>query len=325
MSVSTIGIFTSGGDAPGMNAAIRATTRAAIQKGIKVYGIMRGYEGMIDGEIIPLESNSVSNIIHRGGTILKTARSARFMTEEGMSAAAGQLKKLNINGLVAIGGDGTFRGALEFYQRSGIPTIGLPGTIDNDLYGTDFTIGYDSAINTAMEAIDKIRDTADAHNRLFFVEVMGRDAGFIALRCGIATGAEAVLIPESKTSIEELIGILESGKRRKKSSGIVVVAEGDEEGGAFAVARKVREKFNYYDTRVTIIGHIQRGGNPSCMDRVLASRLGVAAIDKFLEGKKNGMLGVMHRDIIFTPFEMATKHHEEVSPYLLNLAKILST
>jgi 6-phosphofructokinase 1 len=323
--IKNIGVFTSGGDSPGMNAAIRAVVRSGIYHGLKVFGIYRGYEGLIEGDIVEMQSHSVSNIIHRGGTILKTARSKRFMTMEGMVQANEQLKKHNINGIVAIGGDGTFRGALEFNKHFDIPFIGLPGTIDNDLYGTDFTIGYDTAINTAMEAIDKIRDTAAAHNRLFFVEVMGRDAGFIALRSGISTGAEAILIPESPLSIDQLIEKLQTGWKRKKSSMIVIVAEGDEEGGAFEVARKVKEKFNEYDTRVSVLGHMQRGGNPSCADRVLASRLGIAAVEALIEGKVNVMAGVMHRDIVYTPFEKATKHNLEISTYLTRLADILAT
>lgn len=324
-NIKSIGVFTSGGDAPGMNAAVRAVVRTGIYHGLKVFGIMRGYEGLIDGDIFEMESRSVSNIIHRGGTILKTARSERFMTKEGMQTANEQITKFGIDAIVALGGDGTFRGADEFNKLFDIPFIGLPCTIDNDLYGTDNTIGYDTAINTAMEAIDKIRDTADSHNRLFFIEVMGRDAGFIAMRSGIATGAEAILIPESPLSIDQLINKLERGWQRKKSSGIVVIAEGDEEGGAFEVARKVKEKFDHYDTRVSVIGHMQRGGNPTCQDRVLASRLGLAAVEGLLDGKKNVMVGVMHHDVIFTPFSRATKHNLEISPYLMKLAVVLST
>ncbi len=323
-NIKSIGIFTSGGDAPGMNAAIRAVVRTAVYNGVKVYGIMRGYEGFIDGEIFEMQSRSVSNIIHRGGTILKTARSKRFMTEEGMAAAYENIRKHGIDAIVALGGDGTFRGALEFNSHYDVPFIGLPCTIDNDLYGTDNTIGYDTAINTAMEAIDKIRDTADSHNRLFFVEVMGRDAGFIAMRSGIATGAEAILIPESPLSIDQLIAKLERGWQRKKSSGIVVVAEGEEEGGAFEVAKKVKEKFNQYDTRVSVIGHMQRGGNPTCQDRVLASRLGLSAVEALLDGKKNLMVGVMHHSVTYTPFTKATKHNLEISPFLMKLATVLS-
>jgi len=324
-NINSIGVFTSGGDSPGMNAAIRAVVRASIYYKKKVFGIYRGYEGLIEGEIEELTSYSVSNIIHRGGTILKTARSQRFHTKEGMDQAEAQLKKFGIDAIVALGGDGTFRGALDFNRFHDIPFIGVPCTIDNDLFGTDFTIGYDTAINTAMEAIDKIRDTAAAHNRLFFVEVMGRDAGFIAMRSGISTGAEAILIPESPLSVDQLIEKLETGWKRKKTSVIVVVAEGDEEGGAFKVAEKVKAKFNNYDTRVSVIGHMQRGGNPSCHDRVLASRLGLAAVESLLEGRRNVMVGVMHRDIVHTPFDRATKHHLEVSPYLTRLAEVLAT
>lgn len=323
--IKSIGVFTSGGDAPGMNAAIRAVVRTAIYYGLKVFGIHRGYEGMIDGEIEEMKSYSVSNIIHHGGTILKTARSARFMTKEGMDLAFEQLKKHSIDAIIALGGDGTFRGAYEFDQNHNIPSIGIPCTIDNDLYGTDFTIGYDTAINTAMEAIDKIRDTAAAHNRLFFIEVMGRDAGFIAMRSGIATGAEAILIPESKLSVDQLIERLETGWQRQKTSCIVVVAEGDAEGDAFQLAEKVRKRFDHYDTRVAVIGHIQRGGSPTCSDRVLASRLGLAAVEAVLEGRNNVMVGVMHRDIIYTPYANATKHNLEISPYLSKLAEVLST
>ncbi|MEI7801337.1 MAG: 6-phosphofructokinase, partial [Bacteroidota bacterium] len=295
-----IGVFTSGGDSPGMNAAIRAVVRSAVFNNFEVIGIRRGFEGMIDGDFIEMKSESVSNIIQRGGTILKTARSKRFITPEGMSMAAESLRKHNIDGLVALGGDGTFRGCFEFRMRENISSIGVPCTIDNDLYGTDFTIGYDTAINTAMEAIDKIRDTADSHNRLFFIEVMGRDAGFIALRSGIGGGAEAILVPETKTDIPHLISILEKGWKRNKSSSIVVVAEGDEAGGAYSIAKKVKEHFDYYDTRVSILGHMQRGGNPTCMDRVLASRLGVAAVEALIDGKENVMVGVNHRDIEYT-------------------------
>ncbi|MFN9496331.1 MAG: 6-phosphofructokinase [Bacteroidota bacterium] len=320
----SIAVFTSGGDSPGMNAAVRAVVRSAIYFGLRVYGIRRGYEGMIDGDIYEMRSQDVSNIIQRGGTILKTARSERFRTPEGMSQAFENLKKHNINGIVALGGDGTFKGCLEFNKVHDIQCIGVPCTIDNDLFGTDFTIGYDTAINTALDAIDKIRDTADSHNRLFFVEVMGRDAGFIAMRTGIGGGAEAILVPETKTNMEQLIAKLEKGWKRNKASSIVIVAEGDEAGGAFEVARKVREHFNYYDTRVSIIGHMQRGGNPTCMDRVLASRLGVAAVEALLEGKSNLMVGMIHKDLVFTPFEKAIKHNLDINMNLLRLAEIVS-
>ena len=320
----TLGVFTSGGDAPGMNAAIRAVVRTATYYGVKVYGIRRGYEGMIDGDFIEMDSPSVSNIIQRGGTILKTARCERFKTVQGMEAAYKNVKANGIEGLIALGGDGTFRGGLEFEQKYSIPMIGVPCTIDNDLFGTDYTIGFDTAINTALTAIDKIRDTADALNRLFFIEVMGHDAGFIAIHSGIAGGAEAILFPEGKTDTNTLINILEKGWKSQKSSSIVVVAEGQHEGGAFEVALKVKEKFAHYDTRVSVIGHMQRGGSPTCMDRMLASRLGVAAVENILNGERNKMVGMIHWNIELTPFEKATKHTLEVNPHILKIAEILS-
>ncbi len=320
-----IAVFTSGGDAPGMNAAIRAVVRTGIYYGLEVAGIMRGYEGMVDGNFVQLRSNSVSNIIQRGGTILKSARSERFRTKEGRAKAFEHLKSHKIDGVVAIGGDGTFRGALEFSNEYDIPFIGIPGTIDNDLYGTDYTIGYDTAINTAIEAIDKIRDTANSHDRLFFIEVMGRDAGFIALRSGIAGGAEAIVVPETKTDVDELIEILETGWRKNKTSSIVVVAEGEETGGAIELAKRVQKRFDNYDTRVTILGHLQRGGNPTTMDRVLASTLGVYAVEALLDGKKNVMLGMVNKEVVYIPFEKATKHHVEMNRDLLRIAEILSS
>ena len=322
--VSHIGIFTSGGDSPGMNAAIRAVVRTALFHGKKITGIRYGYEGMIDGDFAEMNHSSVSNIIQRGGTILKTARSERFHEKEFRKTAFDNLRKKGIDSLIALGGDGTFRGALAFSEEFDIPVMGVPCTIDNDLFGTDFTIGYDTAINTAMEAIDKIRDTADSHNRLFFVEVMGRDAGFIALRSGIGSGAEAILVPEHAGDFDLLIRKFEKGWQREKSSRIVIVAEGEEEGGAFEIARKVKEKFSEVDARVVILGHIQRGGNPTCMDRVLASRLGMAAVEALLEGKRNLATGTLHRDISFTPFDRATKHHEEINRAMLHLVEVLS-
>jgi 6-phosphofructokinase 1 len=323
--MKNIAVFTSGGDSPGMNACIRAIVRAGIYHGLKVYGIRRGYEGMIDGDIIEMNSESVSNIIQRGGTILKSARSERFRTSEGRKKAFDNLKKNNIDAIVAIGGDGTFSGALQFDKEFSFPIIGIPGTIDNDLYGTDYTLGYDTAINTALDAIDRIRDTADSHNRLFFIEVMGRDAGFIALLSGIAGGAEAILVPETKTNIDQLMTTLEKGWKRNKSSMIVVVAEGDEQGGAFEVAKKVKDKFDHYDIRVSILGHIQRGGKPTCMDRVLASRLGVASVEALMQGRKNEMIGLINNKIAFTSFEKSIKHHLDIDPMLLNLVEILSS
>ena len=319
-----IGVFTSGGDSPGMNACIRAVVRTALSKGIEVYGIYRGYEGMIDGDIVKMESHSVSNIIQRGGTILKTARSERFMTPEGRAIAYENLQKYGIEGLVVIGGDGSFRGATVFREEYGIPVMGCPGTIDNDLFGTDYTLGYDTAVNTVVQAIDKIRDTANSHDRMFIIEVMGRDAGFIALRSGIATGAEAVLIPETVTYINELISLLEKGWERKKSSAIVIVAEGDDAGGAYQVADKVKEKFNRYDIRVTVLGQLQRGGSPSALDRVMGSRMGNSAVNALLAGRTDEMVGIMNHEVRFTPFQKATKHHNGISPYLLELIDVLS-
>lgn len=322
--IKKIGMFTSGGDAPGMNAAIRAITRAAIHYNLEVIGILRGYEGMIEGNMMPMDSHSVSNIIQRGGTILKSARSERFKTKEGRKAAFEHLRKNKIDALVAIGGDGTFTGAHIFYEEYGIPVVGIPGTIDNDLYGTDFTVGYDTAINTAVEAIDKIRDTANSHDRLFFIEVMGRDAGMIAMRSGIAGGAEAILVPETRTPIDQLITILEKGWQHHKTSSIVVVAEGDQIGGAFKVAEMVKERFNYYDTRVSILGHMQRGGNPTCMDRVLASRMGVAAVEALKNGREDIMIGIIHKDINYTPLENAVKYNLDINRNLVALAEILA-
>ncbi len=319
-----IGVYTSGGDAPGMNACLRAVVRSSIANGLEVVGIRRGYQGMIEGDMFKMEASSVSNIIQRGGTILKSSRCKEFRTPEGRKKAYFRLKEAGVDGLVAIGGDGTFAGAKVLADEFDIPVIGAPGTIDNDLYGTDFTIGFDTALNTAMEAIDKIRDTADSHNRLFFVEVMGRDAGFIALNTGIAGGAEAVLIPERETVIEAVIHKLEEGRIREKTSSIIVVAEGDDAGGAFQVAEKVKEKFSYYDTRVVVLGHIQRGGSPTCMDRVLASRLGNAAVESLLEGLSNVMVGQVNNQIVHTSFARACKYHQEVNPNLLSLVDVLS-
>lgn len=319
-----IAVMTSGGDSPGMNACIRAVVRTGIYHGLEVYGIMRGYEGMIDNDFYKMESHDVSNIIQRGGTILKTARSQRFMTAEGRKMAYENLKSQGIEGFVAIGGDGTFRGATVFEKEYGINCVGVPGTIDNDLFGTDYTLGFDTAINTAIDAIDKIRDTAISHNRLFFVEVMGRDAGFIALSCGIAGGAEAIVIPETDTDIDNLISILEKGWLHQKSSAIVIVAEGDERGGAFEIAKLVKEKFDHYDTRVSVLGHIQRGGNPTVRDRILGSRLGMAAVEALIDGKKNVMAGQVNDEISFTPFVNATKHHMDINKQMLQLVEILA-
>jgi 6-phosphofructokinase 1 len=322
--IKNIGLFTSGGDAPGMNSAIRAVVRAALYYDIKVTGIRRGYEGMINGDLFPMDRKSVSNIIQRGGTILKTARSESFRTKEGRKLAYDQLKKFDVDALIAIGGDGTFRGAKTFGDEFDIPVLGLPGTIDNDLRGTDFTIGYDTAINTVINAVDKIRDTAESHDRLFIVEVMGRDSGMIALRTGIASGAENIIIPESKTGLSNLFDRLEHG-RKDKTSRIVIVAEGEnEEGGAFEIGRRVKEKFPHYDTRVSILGHIQRGGKPTCMDRVLASRTGVAAVEALRVGYRGEMVGLINNEIAYTPFEHAVKHNTDIDPNFLKIVEMLS-
>jgi 6-phosphofructokinase 1 len=323
--IKKIGVLTSGGDAPGMNAAIRAVVRAGIYYNLEVIGILRGYEGLVHGDFITMDRKSVSNIIQRGGTILKTARSDAFRTPEGRALAHEQLVKNNVDALVVVGGDGTFTGANLFSNEFNIPVIGLPGTIDNDLAGTDFTIGYDTAINTVVNAVDKIRDTAESHNRLFIVEVMGRDSGLIALRSGIGVGAEAILIPEAKMGIQGLIDRLESG-RQDKSSKIIIVAEGDDLGGGFSVCEELKSKFPSYDIRVSVLGHIQRGGKPSCMDRVLASRLGVSAVEGLLNGISGQMVGQINKEIVYTPFGHAIKHidAEEITPAWLKLVHILS-
>ncbi len=318
-----IAVLTSGGDSPGMNACIRAVVRTAAYHNVEVAGILRGYEGLICGECIPLESKSVANIIQRGGTILKTARSEEFKTADGRKKAFEHLQAQNIEGLVAIGGDGTYQGALVFGEEFNFPIIGAPGTIDNDLIGTDFTIGYDTAINTVVQAVDKIRDTAESHDRLFFVEVMGRDSGLIALRSGIGSGAEAILIPEISTDINHLITRL-SGGRRNKSSKIIMVAEGDDSGGAYEVAEKVKKALPHYDIKVSILGHLQRGGSPTCMDRVYASRIGMAAVESLLAGKKGVAIGIVNKEITFTPFSQAVKHITELNPNLIRLIDVLS-
>ena len=319
-----IGVFTSGGDSPGMNACIRAVVRTAIYNGVEVIGINRGYNGIVDNDFIELKSHSVANILQKGGTILKSARSKSFFTEEGRTSAFENLKLAGIEGVIAIGGDGTFTGAHIFNQEYNIPFIGIPGTIDNDLYGTDETIGYDTALNTVVDCVDKIRDTASSHNRLFFVEVMGKDAGFIALRSGIGVGAEAILVPETKTYINKLIAKLEAGRRKSKTSGIVIVAEGDNAGGAYEIARKVKEKFNFYDTRVSVLGHLQRGGKPSARDRVLASQLGFSAVENLIAGETNKMVGMENNKVVLTPFEKAIKYNKELNPNLLKLVEVLS-
>ncbi|MEL7117883.1 MAG: 6-phosphofructokinase [Bacteroidota bacterium] len=320
-----IAVFTSGGDSPGMNACIRAVVRTARHHGIGVTGIRRGFQGMIDGDFIEMGASSVSGIIQMGGTILRSARSKDFRTVEGRKKAYENLKAEGIDSIVAIGGDGTFTGASVFINEyPDISIVGCPGTIDNDLYGTDYTIGYDTAINTAMNAIDNIKDTANAHDRLFFIEVMGRDAGFIALNAGIATGAEAILIPENKTNVDGLVDTLKTNHLNKKNSCIVVVAEGDDAGGALTIAQKVGEQFEEYEIKVSILGHIQRGGRPTCMERVRASRMGMEAVKALMEGVKGVMIGEVNHKIVHTPFEKACKTHQEVDPTLIEMVKVLA-
>ncbi len=318
-----IGVFTSGGDAPGMNACLRAVVRAAIYHNIEVYGIKYGYNGMIEGDIYKMKSYSVSNIVQRGGTILKSARSEEFKTKEGRKKAYEQLHQRGIEGLVAIGGDGTFTGAHIMYEEFGLPVIGAPGTIDNDLYGTDITIGFDTAVNTALDAVDKIRDTANSHDRIFFIEVMGRDSGYIGIETGIAGGAEVVMIPETITTIDECIKTLKAGWDNSKTSSIVIVSEGDEQGNAHEIAAKVKKRLPEKDIRVTTLGHIQRGGVPSARDRILASRLGVAAVEGLIIGKKDVMVGQINDQIVYTPFEQAIKLDKPLNQDLLRMVEIL--
>ncbi len=322
--IKTIGVLTSGGDAPGMNAAIRSVVRASIYNNIKVVGIRHGYQGLIQGNFKQLKSYMASDIIQKGGTILKTARSEEFRKKEGRKLAYDKLLEEKIDALVVIGGDGTFKGARIFGEEFDFPIVGIPGTIDNDLYGTDYTIGYDTALNTIVQAVDKIRDTASSHNRLFFIEVMGKDAGFLALRGGIASGAEAILIPEIKLDAQNLKEYLESGYKRKKASNIILVAEGDESGGAFNIAKKVKEDFKEYDIRVTILGHVQRGGSPSAFDRVMASQLGVAAVEALLDNQQSIMVGFMNREIVHVPFNRTIKHHKDVNRRLVEIIDILN-
>jgi 6-phosphofructokinase len=319
-----IGVLTSGGDAPGMNAAIRAVVRAGLSNNINISGVIRGYDGLVNGEFREMTSRKVSNIIHRGGTILKSARSEAFRTKEGRYKAYRNLIEEGIEALIVIGGDGTFTGARVFGEEYDFPIVGIPGTIDNDLFGTDMTIGFDTAINTVVEAVDKIRDTASSHERLFFIEVMGRDAGFIALRSGIATGAEAIFIPEVQTELDDFESYLFNGSHHRKSSNIVLVAEGDETGGAFKLADQVKEKFPQYDMRVTILGHIQRGGSPSAYDRYIASRLGVAAVEALMDSQRSIMVGLKHKEIDHIPFAKTIKHHKEADKTLMALLKTLN-
>jgi len=319
-----IGVFTSGGDAPGMNAAIRAVTRAAIANNLEVVGIRRGYQGMIEGDFIPLISSDVSGILQLGGTMLKTARSAEFRTPEGREKAYQQLKKAEIDAVVAIGGDGSFTGALVLSQEYDVQFIGIPGTIDNDLYGTDYTIGYDTALNTVVQAVDKIKDTARSHGRIFFVEVMGREAGLLALNGGIACGAEVILIPEANDQHVQLDKFLKKGYKNKETSGIIMVAEGEEAGGAIKIAETVRLEHPDLDVRVSILGYIQRGGSPSAKDRVNATKMGVAAIDALLDDQKSIMIGLDNEKIVHVPFNKAVKMNHSIDTNLLDIQKLLN-
>jgi 6-phosphofructokinase 1 len=323
--VTKIGVLTSGGDSPGMNACVRAVVRTGLYHNLEVFGIVRGYAGMIDDDIQPMNSRSVANIIQRGGTILKTARSKEFRTPEGRKKAYANLRKRGIDGLVVIGGDGSFNGAQVFSNEFDIPCIGIPGTIDKDIAGTDFTIGFDTAVNTAVEAIDKIRDTADAHDRLFIIEVMGRDAGYIALHSGISTGAEHILIPERKTDIEAMLRSLEEKEKRQKLVNLVVVAEGDDFGGGNEVSKIIRERLPNADVRVCILGHIQRGGAPTCLDRVIASRMGYSAVECLIEGRHNVMVGIVNNRMHYTPLDKAVKATQKISEEWLKIVKILAS
>jgi 6-phosphofructokinase 1 len=322
ISIKRVGVLTSGGDAPGMNAAIRAVVRAAIHHNLEVYGIRRGYMGMIEGDMVKLESASVSGIIQKGGTMLQTARCKEFMTPEGRRKAYDQLCAFGIEAVIVIGGDGSFTGANMMSKEYDIPFIGIPGTIDNDLYGTDYTIGFDTALNTVVSAVDKIRDTATSHGRIFFVEVMGRDAGFVALQSGIACGAEGILIPEEKGQIEKLRNYLAERAKQKKSS-IILVSEGEDEGGAIPIAKKIKEEFPEFDIRTTILGHIQRGGSPSAVDRINASRMGVAAIEALLDDQKSIMVGLVNNEIVHVPLNKTIKLDKDVNRDLLGIADML--
>ena len=322
--IKCIGLLTSGGDAPGMNAAIRSVTRAAIFNGIRVKAIYRGYKGLISNEIVEFQTQNVSNIIQQGGTILKTARSEEFHTVEGRKKAYENMSNHEIDALVVIGGDGTFTGARIFAQEFNVPIVGIPGTIDNDLFGTDSTIGYDTALNTIIDAVDKIRDTASSHERLFFIEVMGRDAGFLALNSALASGAEAAIIPERETKVDQMEELIRNGFRKSKNSSIVLVAESDITGGAAGLAERMRKEHPEYDVRVTILGHIQRGGSPTAYDRILASRMGVAAIDALLDEQRSVMIGIVNDKIVNVPFTKAIKDDKPVDESLVGVLQILS-
>ena len=325
VEIKKIGVFTSGGDSPGMNAAIRSVVRTCAYMKIDCMGIYRGYQGMIEGDFKPMDARSVNNIINKGGTILKSARSMEFQTKEGRKKAYDQLQAAGIDGLVVIGGDGSFTGALIFHKEYNVPIIGIPGTIDNDIFGTTYTLGFDTALNTVVEVIDKIRDTASSHNRLFFVEVMGRDVGHIALNAGVGAGAEEILIPEENLGLERLLESLKRSKASGKSSSIVVVAEGDKTGkNVFELKEYVEEHLPIYDCRVSVLGHMQRGGSPSCFDRVLASRMGVRAVEALLEGKSSLMVGIQDNKITLTPISKAIKGHSKIDKELMRVSDIMT-
>ena len=322
--IKTIGLLTSGGDAPGMNAAIRAVTRSAIFSGFKVKGIYRGYRGLITDEIVEFKTQNVSNIVQHGGTILKTARCKEFSTKEGRQLAYDVMRKHDIDALVVIGGDGSLCGAREFASEFDVPVVGVPGTIDNDLYGTDHTIGYDTALNTIMWCVDRIRDTANSHERLFFIEVMGHNAGFLALNGAIASGAEAAIIPEISTEVDQLAELIQNGFRKSKNSSIVLVAESPITGGAMGLAERVRNEYPQYDVRVTILGHLQRGGSPTAQDRILASRMGAAAVDALLEGQRNVMIGDNYDEIVYVPITKAIHKNKTIDRDLVETLRRLS-
>jgi 6-phosphofructokinase 1 len=324
--IKKIAVMTSGGDAPGMNAAIRSVVRTCAYYRMECVGVYRGYQGLIEGDFISLNARSVKGIINKGGTFLKSARSKEFMSEEGRKKAHQNLIDNNIDGLVVIGGDGSFTGGVVFNKEYNFPIIGIPGTIDNDIFGTSHTLGYDTALNTTVEAIDKIRDTASSHNRLFFIEVMGRDAGFIALNAGVGAGAEEILIPEEDLGLDRLLESLERSRRTGKTSSIVVVAEGDRTGkNVFELAEYVEENLPEYEVRVSVLGHVVRGGNPSCFDRVLASRLGVKAVELLIDGKTNLMVGLINNKVASTDLEEAIKGSHQINKELLRVSDIMST
>ncbi|MEQ9404816.1 MAG: 6-phosphofructokinase [Cyclobacteriaceae bacterium] len=323
--MKNIGVFTSGGDAPGMNACVRAVVRSGLSLGLNVYGIRYGYNGMVHGDISEMKSHSVSNILQKGGTVLKSARSEEFRTKEGRKKAYDELQSRGIEGLVAIGGDGTFTGANVFHEEFGIPVVGAPGTIDNDLYGSDYTIGFDTAVNTALDAIDKIRDTAISHDRVFFIEVMGRHSGHIAIHSGIGGGAELVMVPETSTTIQDVIDTLNQGRDKEKTSAIIIVAEGDEQGNASEIAGKVKEKLPNLDIRVSMLGHLQRGGSPTSFDRTLAARLGLAAVEGLVNGKTNVMAGIIDNKVVYTSLKLAISKSKPIDRELMRLVEVMNT